>query len=203
MRDNKMFGKKVLFIAALVSVGCLLSACEEEKAENLDQAKNEPTSLGSITVSKSSASSESNKGLTPFRNYDVKGELQIQYAPPGQEINEAVKNVQVVVASRNAPFLTLDAKVAAQRLGKEFIVYCSSCHDDYGNGVIGPSIMDKTSGEVREMIEKYRGDPNANVLMTDVVNRMTEDQVEHISNDIARFNAEVKAIEAGSKGDLK
>ena len=198
-----MSGKKVFFIATLVAAALVLSACQKEKAPSRAQEESTPAGPGSITVTQGGSQDSSANHSAPFRNYDVKGELQIQYAPPGQEINEAVKNVQVVVASRNVPFLTLNAKVAAQRLGKDFIVYCSSCHDDYGNGVVGPSIMDKTGDEVREMIEKYRGDPTANVLMTDVVNRMTQEQVDRISNDIARFNAEVKAIEARNSGAQK
>ena len=69
---------------------------------------------------------------------------------------------------------------------------CSACHDDYANGVIGPSLIGKNEKEVREMIDKYSKDPNANVLMTSLVERMTPEEIDFIAADLARFT---KAIQ--------
>ena len=115
-----------------------------------------------------------------FRTFDVRGESIIKYAPEGAEITPEVKNVQVNVAVRNTPYGHI----------QEFIVACSACHDDYANGVIGPSLIDKNEKEVLDMMVKYNQDPNANVLMTTLVERMTDKEKAFIAKDIARFNYE-------------
>ena len=117
----------------------------------------------------------------------------ISYAPEGAEVTDAVKNVQVVVAARSSPYASIGADLMAKRLSKDFIIYCSACHDDYGNGVIGPSLLGKNAKELREMIDKYSREPDANVLMTDLVHRLSEEKIQFIAGDIARFNAELAA----------
>lgn len=94
------------------------------------------------------------------------------------------------VAVRNTPYGHIQARLLSQRLSKEFIVACSACHDDYANGVIGPSLIDKNEKEVLDMMVKYNQDPNANVLMTTLVERMTDKEKAFIAKDIARFNYE-------------
>ena len=173
----------VLSLAAVV----VLAACggsETEKAET--PAAKKP---GTITVISGGDSAQERKSSSAFRTYNVRGESQISYAPEGAEVTDAVKNVQVVVAARSSPYASIGADLMAKRLSKDFIIYCSACHDDYGNGVIGPSLLGKNAKEVREMIDKYSREPDANVLMTDLVHRLSEEKIHFIAGDIARFNA--------------
>ena len=97
------------------------------------------------------------------------------------------------MAARSSPYASIGADLMAKRLSKDFIIYCSACHDDYGNGVIGPSLLGKNAKEVREMIDKYSREPDANVLMTDLVHRLSEEKIQFLAGDIARFNAELAA----------
>lgn len=177
----------VLSLAAVV----VLAACggsETEKAET--PAAKKP---GTITVISGGDSAQERKSSSAFRTYNVRGESQISYAPEGAEVTDAVKNVQVVVAARSSPYASIGADLMAKRLSKDFIIYCSACHDDYGNGVIGSSLLGKNAKEVREMIDKYSREPDANVLMTDLVHRLSEEKIQFIAGDIARFNAELAA----------
>lgn len=194
-----MTGFLLRAVTVSLTVSLLLTGCGDDKKEKVAENVPAATAPGKITVH---AAAENKEETRPdFRNYDVRGQSQIKYAPEGQEVTQEVKNVQVVVAARNNPYGSILANLSAKRLSKKFIVLCSACHDDYGNGVVGPSLIGKSSQEVREMIDKYTKDPNANVLMTDVVNRMTPQEVDFIANDLARFNAEVQAEKnaAGSK----
>lgn len=186
----------VLSLAAVV----VLAACggsETEKAET--PAAKKP---GTITVISGGDSAQERKSSSAFRTYNVRGESQISYAPEGAEVTDAVKNVQVVVAARSSPYASIGADLMAKRLSKDFIIYCSACHDDYGNGVIGPSLLGKNAKEVREMIDKYSREPDANVLMTDLVHRLSEEKIQFIAGDIARFNAELAAeVKKGRQND--
>ena len=180
--------KAASFVLCIGAVTSLSGCGEKEKDVHPIEAVLKPGKI-TIVASKNHKEPHTDK----FRTLDIKGQSQISYAPKGQEITEAVKNVQVVVASRNNPYASIHANILSKRLSKEFIVLCSACHDDYGNGVIGPSLIGKTDAEVLEMIDKYSAQPDANVLMTDLVHRMSREQIRFIVQDIARFNAEIAA----------
>lgn len=178
--------KKHLICIGFLSL-LLIAGCDENKEIASSQTNLQPSKAGVITII-SSDKNEQETNKDKFRTFDIRGESTIQYAPQGQEITQEVKNVQVVVATRNSPYGSIQARLMQQRLSKEFIVLCSACHDDYANGVIGPSLIGKNEKEVREMIDKYSKDPNANVLMTSLVERMTPEEIDFIAADLARFN---------------
>lgn len=181
--------KKILcFIAATVLVS--LVGCEDKSQDKSQKAETSlPSRPGKITVTAGTKTTDVSKE-DKFRTFDVRGESIIKYAPEGAEITPEVKNVQVNVAVRNTPYGHIQARLLSQRLSKEFIVACSACHDDYANGVIGPSLIDKNEKEVLDMMVKYNQDPNANVLMITLVERMTDKEKAFIAKDIARFNYE-------------
>lgn len=182
---------KHLVCLSFLSLLLVLAGCNRDTETASHQTTLQPSKAGVITIISSDTNrQETNKDK--FRTFDIRGESTIQYAPQGQEITPEVKNVQVVVAARNSPYGSIQARLMQQRLSKEFIVFCSACHDDYANGVVGPSLIGKNEIEVREMIDKYSKDPNANVLMASLVERMTPEEIDFIATDLARFN---KAIQ--------
>lgn len=175
-------------LLALTVAGCDNSKKTETKPETPNAAA-QSKAPGKITVVSGTASKD-DVAANKFRTYDLRGESIIKYAPEGAEITPEVKNVQVNVAVRNTPYAQIQARLLSQRLSKDFIVFCSACHDDYANGVIGPSLINKNEKEVLDMMVKYHEDPNANVLMTTLVERMTPEEKAFIARDIARFNYE-------------
>ena len=121
-----------------------LVGCEDKSQDKSQKAETSlPSRPGKITVTAGTKTTDVSKE-DKFRTFDVRGESIIKYAPEGAEITPEVKNVQVNVAVRNTPYGHIQARLLSQRLSKEFIVACSACHDDYANGVIGPSLIDKT-----------------------------------------------------------
>ncbi|MBQ3033292.1 MAG: hypothetical protein IJD28_02830, partial [Deferribacterales bacterium] len=129
--------------------------------------------------------------VNPFIGYNVTGEYTVKYAPDGEETPET-KAIGAHVVIRNNPYEKIHQSLLMKRLSKEFIVKCSACHDDYGNGVIGPSLLDKTADQVYDMIVKYKTDKEVNVLMKVLVTKMSDEEIRFIAEDIARFNEEVK-----------
>jgi len=175
---------------------CLLIGCgEKEEVKTPPNTVSSTPSPGKITVTAPSKQDQHVKTMDKFRTFDIRGESIIQFAPEGAEITPEVRNVQVNVAVRNTPYASIHARILSQRLSKEFIVFCSACHDDYGNGVIGPSIIDKTEEEILKIIKEYSSQADANVWMTTLVEQMSKDEVAFIAKDIARFNKEIHAKE--------
>lgn len=144
---------------------------------------------GEITIVSGERSNKDN--VSPFISYTVTGEYIVRYSPDGEE-TPLTKEIGAHVVVRNNPYESIHKSLMMKRLSKEFIIKCSACHDDYGNGVIGPSLLDKSGDQVYDMIIKYRTDKEENVLMKVLVSKMTNDEIRFIADDIAAFNEEIR-----------
>lgn len=80
------------------------------------------------------------------------------------------------------------------KLSKEFMVKCSACHDDYANGIIGPSLLSKDSAYISETIKKYKTGEKENVLMKDLVKQLDDKQIQALADEIYTFNQQIKKI---------
>jgi cytochrome c553 len=170
---------------ALCAAALTLTGCEKAPDKKVQQE----SAPGKITVVAPKEPVQQNDN--PMLGYNVKGEAQIHFAPNGEETDES-RNVAPYVIIRNTPFEKINKKLWSKRLSKDFIVKCSACHDDYGDGVIGPSLLDKTGDEVYGMIIKYKTDKASNVLMRELVKKMDDKEIHFIANDIANFNKAVR-----------
>lgn len=166
---------------ALLLIGC-------DKAE--DQQASIPETPGKITVISEQEVPEDDKN-SQFIGYDAKGEYIIRYAPGGEETAES-RNVAPHVIVRNQPYASIHRSLLAKKLSKNFIVKCSACHDNYANGVVGPSLLGLSGDDVYEMIVKYKTDQVKNVPMRELVRKMDDAEIRFIANDIAAFNEEIR-----------
>lgn len=94
-----------------------------------------------------------------------------------------------------SPYEKVQISMLVKQLSKEFIVKCSACHNDYANGVIGPSLLDKDAQFIFDNIKKFQNDKNANVLMSELVNQMQDEDIQRIADEIYRFNKEVRKLQ--------
>ena len=74
------------------------------------------------------------------------------------------------------------------------MVKCSACHDDYANGVIGPSLLGKSSDEIFSAIDDFKSGKKSNVLMDDLIKMMNDDEIRALADEIYSFNEEIKAL---------
>ncbi len=165
----------IIIAAAVFIIGC--------KSEN--KATAIPDAPGKITVTQGEKRPADNK--SPLIGYNVKGEYQVRLAPDGEE-NETTRMIGAEAVSRSAPYSEIGRRLAEKSLGKDYIVWCSPCHDNYANGVIGPSLLNKSADGIYGMIIKYRNNEETNHLMGAFVNKMTDAQIRDMAARIAEFN---------------
>ena len=91
-----------------------------------------------------------------------------------------------------SPYEEVKISMMVKRLSKDFIVKCSACHNDYANGIIGPSLLNKDADFIFNSIMKFKSDKNANVLMTDLVNQMDKKEIKKLANEIYEFNKQIR-----------
>ena len=79
------------------------------------------------------------------------------------------------------------------------MVKCSACHDDYANGIIGPSLLSKDSEYIFKTISQYKTGEKKNVLMKELVTQMDDKEIKALASEIYTFNQEVKKLKERQK----
>lgn len=197
--------KKTLLYSVII---LLLGACSE-KEEN----KNEPITKKVEIQAPLKIEIEENKNIqeikvaekenkrneneTYYFNYNgVKSEYDPNSKPANEDAAVRVKPRTQIDANMHirSPYENVKISMLVKRLSKEFIIKCSACHNDYANGVIGPSLLNKSSDFIFEKIIKFKNDKNTNILMTELVNQMDEAQIRALANEIYEFNEEINKL---------
>ncbi|MDR0666101.1 MAG: hypothetical protein LBF71_01685 [Campylobacteraceae bacterium] len=123
-------------------------------------------------------------------NYDMDGNKKITLSLEGEE-NTLTRRLGAIVSVKNS-YDKVQKELLSKRLSKNYFLKCSSCHDDYANGVIGPSLLTKNSDEIFNMIKAYKTNEKNNVLMRYLVSQMEENEIRSLSDEIASFNKEAR-----------
>jgi len=198
----------IKFYLCSLAVALLLCGCGDDG----DSGSAATSSAGQNSVSQNSVSSnstpqsaEQNSTVKPrinvksgeapkkddkFVSYDFYGERKVNFNLNG-DVNETTKNIVAYSSIRNQ-YEKLNFDLMKKRLGHDFILSCSACHDDYANGIIGPSLLDKTDAQIVDMIKKYKFKEKPNPLMVQLVNGMSEQQIETMAKEIYEFNKQFK-----------
>lgn len=187
----------------------VLTGCSEKKEENKPQVAQKTTQQAPLKIEiESNPNSKevkvaekkktNDKNETYYFNYNEKSPSS--YDPNSKPANDdasvRVKPRTSVDANMHvrSPYEKVKISMMVKRLSKEFIVKCSSCHNDYANGVIGPSLLDKDAKFIFDNIKKFQNKEDANVLMSELVNKMSDEDIKRISEEIYRFNKEVREL---------
>ena len=91
----------------------------------------------------------------------------------------------------HSPYEKVKITMMIKRLSKDYIVKCSPCHDDYANGVIGPSLLGKDSNFIYEKIMEFKSGKKKNVLMKELISQIDDAKIKSIADEIANFNTEL------------
>lgn len=174
---------RFLLILAFLLV---FTACD--KREKASESENlEANSSGEIVIKKGE---ESTNSQDFWVSYDLYGNKIINFSPNNEQ-NATIKALGAVALTK-PPLQSINKALLRGHLSKNFILKCSSCHDDYANGIIGPSLLDKTSEEIFAAIAAYKDKSKKNVLMAELVAKMSEAEIRTFAEEIAAFNAQFR-----------
>lgn len=199
--------KKILLSTAVV---LLISGCSDKKEEE-KQVKNETIKVEAQAPLKIEVETNENakeikvaekvqtkkENETYYFNYNG---VKSKYDPNSKPAND---DASVRVAPRTnidanmhvrSPYEKVKISMLIKGLSKDFIVRCSACHNDYANGIIGPSLLNKDSDFIYNSIMKFKNNKDANVLMSALVNQMDEKSIKKLADEIYNFNKEVKEL---------
>lgn len=173
-----------IILSAIILIGC----SNQTNSKNDPQESNKTATTNSITIKKGSSANQTKSD--EWVVYDIDGKKNIKFGVG--ESNETTKSIGAIAFTR-PPLQSINKALLRGQLSKNFITKCSACHDDYANGIIGPSLLDKTSEQIYDMIIAYRTKTKVNVLMADLVKSMDDKEVADIANEISQFNEQFRS----------
>ena len=129
-----------------------------------------------------------------YYDYHIKSEYDTNSRPANKDASVRTKPRTTIEANMNirSPYEEVKVSMLVRRLSKKFIVKCSACHNDYANGVIGPSLLGKSSDEIFGAIADFKSGKKVNVLMSDLIKGMSDDEIRAIADEIYKFNKEIE-----------
>ena len=165
-----------IFVSVFVLTGC------SDKEDKKQEAKN---SIQQIKITKDAVKRSFEKG----ESKENSGEFYYSY-------NEEKKRRTTLDAYLNirSPYERVQVEMLIKRLSHDFMVKCSPCHDDYANGVIGPSLLDKDGDYIYKQLMAFKRGEKNNVLMKQLVEQIDDKKLRSIANEIAEFNAQIQKM---------
>ena len=93
-----------------------------------------------------------------------------------------------------SPYERVRITMMIKKLSKTYVIKCSPCHDDYANGIIGPSLLDKNASFIYDRIVAFKTGKKKNVLMKELVSQMDDKTLKSLAQEIANFNAQIRKM---------
>lgn len=194
--------KKYSFLCLLILLA--FNACSDKKEEKVVQSaeKNVSQQAGKIEVVENDNFKEqkvqvkkddSNESKVFYYDYHQETKAQAQ---SDEEKNYTPLGAALKVKS---PYEHVEVSILVRKLSKNFMVKCSACHDDYANGIIGPSLLSKDSEYIFKTISQYKTGEKQNVLMKELVAQMDDKEIKALASEIYTFNQEVKKLKERQK----
>ena len=196
--------KKILFILGLVSL--VATGCGDKQKEDnskKDNAAVAATQKIEVVQNKNAKEIKVPQKVAPdsqsrsyYLNYNIKSKYDLESEPANKDASVRARPRTVIDANLHvrSPYEKVKISMMVKKLSKEFIVKCSACHNDYANGIIGPSLLSKTAEEILKSIADFKSGKKSNPLMNDLIKMMGDDEIKTLANEIYKFNEEIKKM---------
>ena len=192
-----MIKKILLSVITVAFIGCGDEPKEQTKSETnitpkIEIVANENAKEIKV-AKKESNNSEENvfyKGMTN----DLKHGYDPNSRPANEDASVRIKPRSNIDANLHvrSPYEKIQIGLLVSSLSKEFIVKCSACHNDYANGVIGPSLLGQSSDEIFDKIIAFKNGTKSNVLMDGLISQMDKTNIRKLANEISKFNKKIE-----------
>jgi cytochrome c553 len=131
-----------------------------------------------------------------YYDYNINSEYDQDAQPANKDASVRVKPRTAIEANMNvrSPYEKVQVSLLVRKLSKKFIVKCSACHNDYANGIIGPSLLGRDADFIFNKIADFKSGKKSNPLMDDLINMMSEKEIRDMANEVYKFNQEIKTM---------
>jgi len=195
-----MIKKIVLSVFVIAIVGCgdeskemsKTEAVSVDKAPIIEIVANE--NAKEIKVKEKKTDKSQSKSY--YFDYNIKSEYDPNARPANEDAGVRAKPRTTIDANMNirSPYEKVQISMLVQKLSLTFRVKCSACHDDYANGIIGPSLLSRDSDYIYNKIANFKSGKKSNPLMNDLIKQMSSEEIRTLADEIYIFNKEIQKM---------
>ena len=178
--------KNLLFLSILA---LLFSACSDKKEETQETTTTKTASSADITIS-------DNENAYDTKVASSNGDEDESYYYSSTQRLQKPHEVRTPLSANmhvRSPYDNVRIGLIVNKLSKKFVLKCSPCHNDYANGLIGPSLLNKDADFIFKSIMAFKSGEKKNPLMVQMVKMMSDKELKELSIEIEGFNKEVKS----------
>jgi cytochrome c553 len=186
-----------MILAGLLAAGFAGCGKKEKEEAPVRKAESSPPAIkvtkGAVKKTADTGPSKENSGQFYYSyNKEKKGNGEGE-----QGGEEKVRTTLDAYLNIRSPYERVQVELMIKKLSHDFIINCSPCHDDYANGVIGPSLLDKNGTFIYKRVIAFKTGKKRNVLMEQLTRKMSDEQLKKISDEIAAFNKQIQEMRKG------
>jgi len=199
-----------LIIASSFTLITAFSGCSDSSEEKTTEKQNTQTSQSTPKIEvvqnenaqeikveeKTKTAIQRKDGKAYYYDYNIKSEYNQNSQPANSDASVRVKPRTSIEANMNvrSPYEKIEISLLVRKMSKKFIVKCSACHNDYANGIIGPSLLGKDANYIFNKIADFKTGKKSNPLMNDLIKMMSDDEIREMADDVYKFNQEIENI---------
>ncbi len=175
-------------IAAAVCAAVIMGGCSQSDKKSED-AQETQASAPHIKIIQNAVDTK----VAPKKSETNSGQFYYSYNKEKNTTQSSSKRRTTIDAYLNihSPYEKVRITMMIKRLSTDYIIKCSPCHDDYANGVIGPSLLGKSGDFIYKRIMEFKTGKRKNVLMKELVSQIDDAKLKSIADEIANFNKEI------------
>jgi len=200
-----IYTKKSCLISALVALPLLLTGCGDDKKEDISKVQSDTTQASKIEiVANENAEAikvkkkvqDKNQSKSYYYDYNIKSEYDPNAKPANDDASVREKPRTSIDANLHirSPYEQVQVGMLVRKLSKTFRVKCSACHDDYANGIIGPSLLSRDADYIYNRIADFKSGKKSNPLMDGLIKQMSDEEIRTLAEEIYSFNQELKKM---------
>jgi len=199
----KINSRKLQILVSMAAALVLMTGCGEEKKNETSKAESEAVQASQIEVVVNENAEEikvkkkavdENQSKSYYYDYNIKSEYDPNAKPANEDASVRVKPRTQVDANIHirSPYEKIQISMMIQKLSKTFRIKCSACHDDYANGIIGPSLLSRDSDYIYNKIADFKSGKKSNPLMNDLIKMMSDEEIRTLADEIYVFNQAIQ-----------
>ncbi len=190
------------FLLLVSFTGC---SDKDEKENTAKESMATPTAAPKIEVVQNENAkeikveekeSDKSQSKSYYLDYNIKSAYDENARPANVDAAVRAKPRTAIDANMNirSPYEKIQVSLLVKALSKKFIVKCSACHNDYANGIIGPSLLGKDAEYIFSKIAEFKSGKASNPLMDDLIKMMSDEEMKEMADEIYLFNQEIEAM---------
>ena len=202
--------KKSFIITSAFLIAISFSACGDKKESDkqIDVANEKATPKIEVVANQNEYAlkvksdknhmqdgNSSNKNSFHY-DYGEKSEYDQNAQPANEDASVRTRPRTLLDAQMHirSPYERVQVSLLSRQLSPTFRLKCSACHDDYANGVLGPSLLGKDADYIYKKIIAFKTGKKTNVFMNDLIHNMSDEDIKSIADDIYNFNKQIQKI---------